>query len=377
MAKMYLFLFTEVYRTRSGIPRFNQNFIKAFGDIYKGKILIISLNDSKKNGEISNNKNIKFIGCAGTSKHFRFLDKLKFTLLTICYSLILRPKFIICGHINIIPLAYILKRVLGVGYISIAHGIEVWNITRVIKLKGLTLSKLIICVSNYTKFKIQNQISLEESKFFILPNTVNEKRFYISLKPKYLMDRYNIDEECKIILTLCRLDGREKYKGYDKIIQILPNVMVEVPKIKYIIGGKGNDIYRIKRLINKLGLQDKVMITGFIHEEELVDYYNLCDVFVMPSKGEGFGIVFLEALACGKPVIAGNKDGSVDALLSGRLGVLVNPDNLEEIAESIINFFSGNLSNYFYDPEYLRENMLKHYGSKVFHRRVSKLLKQL
>lgn len=374
---MYLFLFTEVYKTRSGIPRFNQNFINTFSDIYKGKILIISLNDSKRNEEISNYRNIDFIGCAGTFKRFRFLDKLKFTLLAVYYSVILRPKFIVCGHINIIPLNYILKRVLGVGYISITHGIEVWNIKRGIKQKGLTLSKLIICVSNYTKFKIQNQISLEESKFFMLPNTVDEKRFYISVKPKYLMDRYNIDEECKVILTICRLDEREKYKGYDRIIKILPKIMTKVPKIKYIIGGKGNDIYRIKKLINKLGLQNKVIITGFIPEEELVDYYNLCDVFAMPSKGEGFGIVFLEALACGKPVIAGNKDGSVDALLNGELGILVNPDDENDIVEVLIKVLKGEVSKKLTDSEYLRTKVLENYSIDRFRKKVIKLIKEL
>lgn len=373
---MYLFLFTEVYKTRSGIPKYNQNFINAFSDMYKGKILIISLNDSKKNEEIPNNKNIDFIGCAGIFKDFRFLDKLKFTLLTVYYSLILKPKFIVCGHINIIPLAYILKRVLGIDYISITYGIETWNITDSIKQKGLTLSKLIICISNYTKLKIQNQIPLEESKFFILPCAVDEKSFYINSKPKYLTDRYNV-EDCKVVLTICRLDEREKYKGYDKIIKILSRVMAEVPKIKYVIGGTGNDIYRIKKLVNKLGLQDKVIITGFIPEKELVDYYNLCDVFAMPSKGEGFGIVFLEALACGKPVIAGNKDGSVEAVLNGEIGILVNPDDNDAIVNAIIKILKGNIPKKLFDSNYLRGMMLKKYGMGSFKNRVGELMEEL
>ncbi|MBA7664368.1 GDP-mannose-dependent alpha-(1-6)-phosphatidylinositol monomannoside mannosyltransferase [subsurface metagenome] len=120
-----------------------------------------------------------------------------------------------------------------------------------------------------------------------------------------------------------------------------------------------------------------VILTGYVPDNKLVDYYNLCDVFVMPSKKEGFGIVFLEALACGKPVIAGNKDGSVDAILNGNLGALVDPDNLEQITESIINFFSGNLSDCFHDPEYLRATVLKHYGLEVFHRKAAKLLEQM
>ncbi len=78
-----------------------------------------------------------------------------------------------------------------------------------------------------------------------------------------------------------------------------------------------------------------MIFAGYVPNEELPGHYNLCDVFAMPSKGEGFGIVFLEALGCGKPVIAGNKDGSVEPLLGGRLGRLVDPDSVEQIAEAI------------------------------------------
>ena len=89
-------------------------------------------------------------------------------------------------------------------------------------------------------------------------------------------------------------------------------------------------------MIRELGIESNVTLAGFVPDYELCSHYNLCDLFAMPSKGEGFGIVFLEALACGKPMIAGNKDGSVEAVLNGELGALVDPDNVAEIANAII-----------------------------------------
>jgi glycosyltransferase involved in cell wall biosynthesis len=154
----------------------------------------------------------------------------------------------------------------------------------------------------------------------------------------------------------------------------LPEVLKAVPNAVYILGGAGDDLPRVKSMVKEKSLEEKVILTGFIPDEELVDYYNLCDVFVMPSKGEGFGIVFIEALACGKPVIAGNQDGSRDAVLDGECGILVNPDKLEEIAESIIKVFKKEVSGKILDGRYLRKRVLEAYGFDRFKEKVKNLL---
>ena len=116
-------------------------------------------------------------------------------------------------------------------------------------------------------------------------------------------------------------------------------------------------------------------MTGFVPDSQLADYYNLCDVFAMPSKGEGFGIVFIEALACGKPVLAGNKDGSVDALANGELGALVNPDDLNEIANTLIQILQGIYPNpIMYKPEILRQKTIEYFGFDKFKMTLKKYL---
>ncbi len=140
-------------------------------------------------------------------------------------------------------------------------------------------------------------------------------------------------------MTLTRLSSTEKHKGYDIVLESLKEIVDEYPAIKYLIVGKYDiaEKQRLDELINKLALKNIVVLAGFVPDEELANHYNLADVFIMPSKKEGFGLVFIEALYYGLPVIAGNKDGSVDALSDGALGVLINPDNQQEIIEAIKN----------------------------------------
>jgi glycosyltransferase involved in cell wall biosynthesis len=120
-------------------------------------------------------------------------------------------------------------------------------------------------------------------------------------------------------------------------LEILPKLRTIYPDIKYIIAGKADEVEkaRVEKIVEQNQLQENVILAGFIAEDEVADHFKLADVFVMPSSKEGFGIVFLEAMACGVPVIGGNIDGTVDALQNGKLGVLVDPSVAEEIHQGI------------------------------------------
>jgi len=115
------------------------------------------------------------------------------------------------------------------------------------------------------------------------------------------------------------------------------------PLIKYLVVGKYDEAekLRVDKIISELELQDNIIFTGFIPDEELAAHYSIADLYIMPSKKEGFGIVFIEAMYYGKPVIAGNKDGSVDALDNGKFGLLINPDDKQEITNAIIKVISN------------------------------------
>ena len=152
-----------------------------------------------------------------------------------------------------------------------------------------------------------------------------------------LQSKYGFAADDIVLLTLTRLSSKELYKGYDHVLLSLNHLKNTYPTIKYLIVGRYDDgeKKRLDAIIQQYSLESYVVFTGYIADEALADHYCLADIYVMPSKKEGFGIVFIEAMHYGLPVIAGNKDGSADALCDGKLGILVNPDEQEEINDAI------------------------------------------
>ncbi len=247
-----------------------------------------------------------------------------------------RPDLIVVAHVNFAPVAHWLQKLLDIPFIAVAHGVEVWQKPKRSIYLALRSATQLLAVSNFTRERMSDILGLPIDRIALLPDTFDSDEFVPVCKPRFLLKRYGINLDFPVIFTLARLERSEQYKGYDKVIASLIDVRRAFPSIRYILAGRGSDWERLVEVTAKLGLRQNVIFAGHIPEHELCAHYNLCDAFAMPSKGEGFGIVFLEALSCGKPVIAGNKDGSVDALLGGKLGVLVDPDNPKQVAQAIM-----------------------------------------
>ena len=278
-----------------------------------------------------------------------------------------QPSLVIATHVNFTPAAYWLKRLVGVPYWTIAYGTDTWNIERKALQRGLHDADKILAIGTYTRDRILKEQNLDPAKISILPCTVDASRFQIAPKPQYLLNRYQLTPEQPIILTVGRLDSTQQYKGYDQILHALPEIRRQIPNVHYILVGRGGDRDRIEQLIAQLNLQKYVTLAGFVPDDEINDYYNLCDVFAMPSKGEGFGIVYLEALACGKPTLGGNQDGAIDALCHGELGALVDPDDVNAIAQTLIQILQGKYPHpILYQPEILRQKVIDIFGFERF-----------
>lgn len=144
----------------------------------------------------------------------------------------------------------------------------------------------------------------------------------------------------KILLTVSRLTER---KGHDSVLRALVKLIAYHPEILYLIVGKGPDEKRLRSLVTDLGLEKHVVFAGFVEDRDLPHYYNLCDVYVMPNREvlsttdsiEGFGISFIEANACAKPVIGGRSGGVGAAIVDGETGFLVDPSDIDELTERI------------------------------------------
>jgi glycosyltransferase involved in cell wall biosynthesis len=286
-----------------------------------------------------------------------------------------RPGLIVSTHLNFGPLAMLARRCFGAPYILVAHGIDAWGITSASRKRAIRQADLTLAVSAYTRDRLIQELGLDVDRVKILPNTFAAERFAIAPKPPQLLRKYGLRPDTPVILTVCRLADTECYKGYDQIIKAMPEIARAVPNARYLLVGKGPDRPRIEKLIAEAGVQDAVILAGFIPDEELAEHYNLCDIFAMPSRAEGFGIVYLEALASGKPVLAGNKDGSRDALGGGELGLLVDPDDTAEIASEIIRVLRReHRRQEIFNPELLRRRVIELFGFEAFKHAVAGLL---
>ena len=245
-----------------------------------------------------------------------------------------------------------------------------------LKKKALQQADHLLAVSSYTKQQLISKQALHAEKISVFPNTIDPYFQFPTefSKPLYLQQRYGIAPHEKVIFTLTRLNSNEGYKGYDSLVNSLPALLERKIPFKYILAGKADaiELQRMHTLIKSLNLEQQVIMPGFIADEEITDHYLLADAFVMPSKGEGFGIVYTEAMACGLPVIAGNKDGSTEALQFGELGILIDPDSKEELTEALVNVLQQK-----HDPVQVQQKMLKYFSFERFKERLKKVIEEV
>lgn len=287
-----------------------------------------------------------------------------------------RPTLIVCGHVNFGPLALALHHALGIPYVLLAFGIDVGLHLSRWELRALRGARAVWSISRWTRRRVL-ACGVAEENVRILPVTFQETAFDVGPASAVLRARHSIGPNDKVILTVGRLDSRERYKGYDKVLMALPAVHRAVGPVRYLIVGQGDDIARLRALAAQLGVDEQVTFCGFVSDLELADYYRLATVFAMPSVAEGFGIVFLEAMACGVPVLGGNKDGTTDALADGDLGLLVDPESTEAISDGLISLLACQGPAMWFSPHDLRRRCLALHGQRVFSTRVRAAIQPL
>lgn len=286
-----------------------------------------------------------------------------------------RPRLIVAGHLNFAVVSAPLGRRFGIPYWIVVHGIEAWGVERPALRRAIANAECIVAVSRYTARRLAEEQRLDPARIALLPGTFDPDRFRPAARSPRLLARLGLEPEQPVLLTVARLAGRERYKGYDVVLAALPAIRGAVPGAHYVLVGEGEDRARVEARVRELGLERHVTLAGFVPDEELPDYYNLCSVFAMPSKREGFGIVYLEAMACGKPAIAGNQDGARDALADGELGVLVDPDDPDDFRAAAVEVLSGRHPNgALYDPAGLRQRAVELFGPAAFRRRLEEIL---
>jgi phosphatidyl-myo-inositol dimannoside synthase len=321
-----LALVTEAFGGPGGIAQYNRDFLSALArcDGF-GNLIVLPRFSAKPVSTLP----------PGVRQLGPVESKLAYSLSALWTAITHQPiDFVFCGHLLMAPLAAGICRALKVPLWLQVHGIEVfWRKLSALECRAVESATIVTAVSRHTRRGLLQRVAIDPARVKVLPNTVNPQ-YGPGPKPVYLLERHAAGGK-KVLLTVSRLDSVEGYKGHDRVIRTLPRLLDEHPDTIYIIVGDGDDRPRLESLAVECGVMKNVRFAGSVPSEQLPNYFRLADVFVMPSALEGFGIVFLEAMATGIRVIGGSQDGSRDPLCDGALGTLIDPENGEELASAI------------------------------------------
>ena len=276
-----------------------------------------------------------------------------------------RFDLVICGHVNLLPIAVPVAALAGAPLVLLVYGIDVWNPTRS-ALSNLLARRadVVIAISQITLERFLKWSRVPRRNCVLLPNAIHLEKYGVGAKNERLLARYGIRDR-KVIMTLGRLAVPARNKGFDEVLEAMPRLLKKVPDLAYLIAGDGPDRARLEQKVAALGLQERVVFTGLVPEDEKADLYRLADAYIMPSHGEGFGFVFLEALACGIPAVGSKVDGGREALREGSLGRLVDPENAAELQDAILHAVR--------EPKQIPEG-IEYFSYENFERRCQRLM---
>ncbi|UAY50703.1 glycosyltransferase family 4 protein [Ferruginibacter albus] len=370
MNKKVLFLTLKIFSAAGGIERVCRILGKAISELNENpqqNVAIYSMYDK------SSNFDSKYF----SKDTYKAFDRKKTNFVINAVRQGVKSDIVILSHINLLLPGFLIKLFSPkTKLVLLAHGIEVWDTFPKKRIKMLNSVDKILAVSRFTQDKMTEYNQPDKTRFTILNNCLDPFLPALQQKDKdtSLMKKYNFSENDIILMTLSRLTKDDRYKNYDNVINVVSDIKVQHPNLKYFLVGKYSEEekQRLEKFIKEKKVQDSVVFAGYIPDEELAAHYNLCDVFIMPSQKEGFGIAFIEAMFYGKPVIAGNQDGSTDALCNGQLGLLVNPDNLEDIKSAVLTVLSDIKK---YKPS--TDMLMQHFSYPTYKNNLQKAIEQL
>ncbi|MCU1307727.1 MAG: pimB 5 [Acidobacteriaceae bacterium] len=320
-------LVTSAFGGIGGIETFNRSLIGALDQLapqHNWSVQVLSLLDREDlpgADRYVRSQSVKVRGFAGSRMQFFF-------------SAIRAGQdadIAIIGHVNLASLALFMNSSFKC---SIVYGIEVWRRLAWLRSWGVSRMDRILSISEYTQRQMMLHNSLTEDLFCIFPTTLDP----LAPSPRTKLDRSALGlPQGPMLLSVSRLASSEKYKNIRSVIESMPEVLAQVPDAFYVIVGDGAERTTFEELARDMGLADKVFLRGAVSDELLPSYYENCDLFVLPSTKEGFGIVFLEAMHHGKACIGARAGGVPEVIRDADTGVLVDPSKLAtQVPEAIL-----------------------------------------
>jgi phosphatidylinositol alpha-1,6-mannosyltransferase len=248
-------------------------------------------------------------------------DRAIYVVAAIWQALFRRIDVVFCGHLFMAPLGLLIARLKQAKLIIQLHGIEAWQRPTWLCRTAVEAANLVLCVSRYTRAQVLNWATIAPERMLVLPNTVGA--IFTPGDGSKLRTAWGLQGK-RVLMSVARMSAQERYKGHDRVIQAISKLVDKGHDVVYVIVGEGDDRTRLQLLAENEGVAGRVCFMGALEPVVLVDAYRMADLFVMPSTGEGFGIAFLEAMACGTPALGLAVGGAVDVLIQGSLGKAVN-----------------------------------------------------
>ena len=320
-----LLLCPELFSREGGIQRVLRLYLKAIGDLAAAgdEVRLVVLNDRAFPPEPLARYATDRLGrrhaCAG--RKVRFVGR--------ALQCAAGADRVICGHLSLLPVAWLAQRLhRRLAYYLVAHGIEVWRPYSRLERRALRGARRILCVSDYTRGEMLRRTGLPAARLTVVPN---------ALDPDLAGAREACPPPCgpPVILAVARLNAADAYKGVDRLISALPAVRRTVPGSRLRVVGTGDDVPRLRELVARVAASEAVEFSGQVDAATLRRAYADCTLFALPSLKEGFGLVYLEAMAHGRPCL-GLRAGGVPEVIDDTCGVLVDDRDDAPLAAGIV-----------------------------------------
>jgi phosphatidyl-myo-inositol dimannoside synthase len=306
-----LALVTDAFGGPGGIAQYNRDFLGALAD--SGSVSSVAVLPRHATGQIATP--------AGITQFRPRQGRVAYAVAALLAAFRRRIDVVFCGHLYIAPLAWLIARLKGAKLIVQTHGVEAWPSPSRLRRAALERADLVLCVSRHTRGRVAGWAAIAPERIIVVPDTVAEA--FAPGDGSALRAALGLNGK-RVLLTVGRIDTRERYKGHDRVIAAIPDLVRRGHDVVYVIIGKGDDRARLEELAEQTGVAQRVRFLGTVDSQYLAKAYHMADLFVMPSTGEGFGIAFLEAMACGTPTLGLDVAGARDALADGELGILVS-----------------------------------------------------
>ena len=240
--------------------------------------------------------------------------------------------FVIAAHSNLaLPASLMRLNCRGLRTIAVSHGIEVWQPLPYFRRRAIAGAHIALAPSSFSAQKLKDVQRVPPQKIRRLPWPISPAFLRMAETPSALPCPAGFSRR-PAILTVGRWSASERYKGADELIGAVAQLSGEFPDLSLVAVGGGDDLPRLRKLAEESGASSRIHFLENLSREEIAGCYAHADVFALPSSGEGFGIVFLEAMAFAKPVVAAASGGATDVVEDDVNGLLVPPRDSKQLA---------------------------------------------